>query len=82
MTRSTDDSYQLSMRSAMCAVCPTFSADRSLASYHAFGRLCLRSPMGLGRNSRPRFCEACAARVHVPFCKAQAVRPLRFRVLR
>ena len=39
---STGDSLQLSMRSAMRAVCPTFSDDRSLASHHACGRLCLR----------------------------------------
>ena len=36
--RSTDDSLQLSMRSAVCYV----SDDRSLASHHAFKRLCLR----------------------------------------
>ena len=39
--RSTDDSLQLSMRSAVCCVF-NVSDDRSLASHHAFGRLFLR----------------------------------------
>jgi hypothetical protein len=39
--RSTDDSRQLSMRSAVCYVY-NVSDDRSLASHHAFKRLCLR----------------------------------------
>ena len=38
--RSTDDSLQLSMRSAVCYV--YVSDDRSRASHHAFKRLCLR----------------------------------------
>jgi hypothetical protein len=40
--RSTYDSLQLSMRSAECSLF-NISDDRSLASHHAFGRLCLRS---------------------------------------
>ena len=38
--RSTDDSLQLSMRSAVCYV--YVSDGRSHASHHAFKRLCLR----------------------------------------
>ena len=39
--RSTGDSLQHSMRSAVCYVF-NVSDDRSLASHHAFGRMCLR----------------------------------------
>ena len=51
---STGDSLQLSMRSAMCAVCPTFSTSaRSRITTCASGRVCTPPP-GSARLSAPR----------------------------